>query len=186
MKILVYPGTFDPIACNHVDTLRAAMREKDYDRIYILLQTNRFKGGAMFTYEARLKFVQAALVENDMSKVRIITTTSPYFFDALEMNGIIQVAFSGENLIDVLIGDDSLSSIEEWAHFNLLKKYCKFIIVQRMFGVEYIWSTAARMFDRFYVISTPNKISSKTSSTEVRAVISDVLKAWRRSNTTLS
>ena len=186
MKILVYPGTFDPIHAGHIDSLRRAMREKEYDAVYIVLQTNRFKEGTMFTYEARLKFVQAALTENWMNKIEIITTDSEYFFDTLDNMGIIQTVFSGLHSIDVLIGDDCLGSIEKWMHFNLLSKYCRFVIVQRMLRVKPLCSTAQRIFERFYVISLPNNADSITvTSTAIRGIIGDVLKAWRISKTTI-
>jgi nicotinate-nucleotide adenylyltransferase len=186
MNILIYPGTFDPIHGGHVDALKAAMREKRYDRIYILLQTNRFKEGTMFTYDTRLKFIHAAIIENNLLGVDIMTTTSPYFFDALDSNGIIQGAFCGNDSVDILIGDDGISSVEKWVSFNILKKWCRFVIIQRMMDVECICSTADRMFEKFYVISRINVETSCLTSTSIRSMMNDVLKTWRRSKTSLS
>lgn len=183
MNILIYPGTFDPIHGGHIDAVRGAMREKEYGKVYVLLQTNRFKDSTMFTYEARLQFIKDALIENGLSKVDIIRTDSQYLYDAMSVAGVFGEMISNGLEVDVLIGDDNLGSIEKWMYFDILNHRCRFLVVQRLMTERAIYVTGDRIFKRFSVILRPNKESSCITSTNIRHRLAESLKGWRESRT---
>jgi len=176
MNVLIYPGTFDPIHRGHIDALRGAMREKDYDKIYVLLQTNRFKNSTMFTYEARLQFIIDALNLNDMGKVDVIETDSPYLYDALQNADVFTEIIKFGNVVDILVGDDTMTSIEKWFKFDIIKGYVRFVVVQRLMTFDAIYATANRIFNRFNIIQSINDVSTNFTSTGIRYWIGQELK----------
>lgn len=175
-NILIYPGTFDPIHFGHIDALRGAMRDNDYDQVYVLLQSNRFKDSTMFSYEARLKFVVDALNLNNLNRVDVIKTDSPYFYDAIKTAGVFDEQAVNGSEVYVIIGDDTMESIEKWANFEILNLRCRFVIIQRKMEERVIYKTADRIFNRFNVILKPNEVSSLMTSTEIRDTVSKAFK----------
>ncbi len=67
MKILIYPGSFDPFTKGHVDIARRAA--KLCDKLYVSLSVNANKG-CFFSTEERLDMIKKCLV--DLPNVEVI------------------------------------------------------------------------------------------------------------------
>lgn len=68
MNLCIYPGTFDPITCGHLDVLHRAARL--FDRVTVAIAENREKG-PLFTPEERLELVKENIT--DLPNVSVVT-----------------------------------------------------------------------------------------------------------------
>ncbi len=66
MKIALYPGSFDPITCGHLDVIRRASEVADLLIIGVL---NNSAKNALFTPEERVKLIES--VTEDLPNVRV-------------------------------------------------------------------------------------------------------------------
>lgn len=67
MRIVVYPGTFDPITNGHVDLVERACRL--FDRVILAIASSERKG-PLFSLRERIDLAQAALSHVDNIEVR--------------------------------------------------------------------------------------------------------------------
>lgn len=67
MKIVVYPGTFDPITNGHVDLVERACRL--FDRVVLAIASSERKG-PLFSLRERIDLARAALSHVDNVEVR--------------------------------------------------------------------------------------------------------------------
>lgn len=65
-KIAVYPGSFDPITCGHLDIINRALCI--FDNIVVAVANNSSKN-ALFPIEERLALIREVLAGNDRVKV---------------------------------------------------------------------------------------------------------------------
>lgn len=61
MTIAIYPGSFDPISCGHVDVARRAARV--FDHVIVAIYERSEKTGAMFSPDERVEMARAALID---------------------------------------------------------------------------------------------------------------------------
>ena len=61
MTIAIYPGSFDPISCGHIDVARRATRV--FDHVIVAIYERSEKSGAMFSPEERVEMARVALIE---------------------------------------------------------------------------------------------------------------------------
>jgi len=67
MRIVVYPGTFDPITNGHIDLVERACRL--FDRVILAIASSERKG-PLFSLRERIDLSQAALAHVDNVEVR--------------------------------------------------------------------------------------------------------------------
>lgn len=67
LKIVVFPGSFDPFTVGHLDVVKRSL--KLFDKVFILVMDNGEKN-SLFTVEERVKIVNAAL--NGIGNVSVI------------------------------------------------------------------------------------------------------------------
>ncbi len=70
MAIAIYPGSFDPITHGHIDIARRA--RKLFDRMFVAVVANPHKR-PYFTLEERVEITQAALVEEGVNGIEVIS-----------------------------------------------------------------------------------------------------------------
>lgn len=70
MRIALYPGSFDPITYGHLDVLRRARRL--FDELIVAVVENPRKT-SLFSAEERKELVEAALREEGIRDVRVVT-----------------------------------------------------------------------------------------------------------------
>ena len=70
MKIAIYPGTFDPITCGHLDVLDEAARI--FDRVIAAVGVNPRKT-ALFSTAERLEMMQGAIAERGWNNVGAVS-----------------------------------------------------------------------------------------------------------------
>lgn len=69
MKIAIYPGTFDPVTCGHLDIFKGA--SKLFDRVVGAVGVNPGKV-ALFSTEERVLMLQQALAEEGLTNVEVV------------------------------------------------------------------------------------------------------------------
>lgn len=176
-KTIIYPGSFDPIHAGHIKVLESACEFLQINNPVVLLQPNWFKNPGMFTVEYRLKLVKEAIlrVSNKLA-VRIIVPHTPYFFEFM-----LQLIEENKLLKDkmqyyLLIGDDTLNSINKWKNFEeIIKPNCDLIISQRELDIKEIEVKLSELMIYDYII-LPNETYKKYLSTELREKIDLCLK----------
>jgi len=70
MAIAVYPGSFDPITYGHIDIVRRA--RKLFSKLYVAVVVNPHKS-PLFTAEERLEITRAALAEEGVNGIEVIS-----------------------------------------------------------------------------------------------------------------
>ena len=70
MAIAVYPGSFDPITHGHIDIVRRA--RKLFGTLYVAVVANPHKQ-PYFTLEERVEITQAALAEEGVNGIEVIS-----------------------------------------------------------------------------------------------------------------
>ena len=69
MKTAIYPGTFDPVTCGHLDIFKGA--SKLFDRVVGAVGVNPGKV-ALFSTEERVLMLQQALAEEGLANVEVV------------------------------------------------------------------------------------------------------------------
>ena len=72
MTTAVYPGSFDPITCGHLDIIRRASRQ--FDRVIIAVLNNTAKK-PMFTAQQRVRLIEKSIAD--------LANCSAEYFDGL-------------------------------------------------------------------------------------------------------
>ena len=70
MAIAVYPGSFDPITHGHIDIARRA--RKLFETLYVAVVANPHKR-LCFTLEERVEITKAALLEEEINGIEVIS-----------------------------------------------------------------------------------------------------------------
>ncbi len=88
MRRALYPGSFDPITFGHLDVLRRARRL--FDELVVAVVENPRKT-ALFSAQERRKLVQAALREEKIRDVRVVTYSGLLVDCAKELGAVAVV-----------------------------------------------------------------------------------------------
>ena len=70
MAVAIYPGSFDPITYGHIDIVRRA--RKLFRTLYVAVVANPHKH-PLFTVEERVRLTQAALQEEGVNGIEVIS-----------------------------------------------------------------------------------------------------------------
>ncbi len=70
MAIAVYPGSFDPITYGHIDIVRRS--RKLFSKLFVAVVANPHKS-PLFTVEERVRITHAALVEEGVNGIEVIS-----------------------------------------------------------------------------------------------------------------
>jgi len=70
MAIAIYPGSFDPITYGHIDIVRRA--RKLFRKLFVAIVANPHKS-PLFTVEERVRITQAALAEEGVNGLEVIS-----------------------------------------------------------------------------------------------------------------
>jgi pantetheine-phosphate adenylyltransferase len=70
MAVAIYPGSFDPITYGHIDIVRRA--RKLFDTLFVAVVANPHKQ-PYFTLEERVEITQAALADEDVNGIEVIS-----------------------------------------------------------------------------------------------------------------
>jgi len=70
MAIAIYPGSFDPITYGHIDIVRRA--RKLFSKLVVAVVANPHKS-PLFSVEERVEITQAALVEEGINGIEVVS-----------------------------------------------------------------------------------------------------------------
>ena len=76
MKTAIYPGTFDPITCGHIDVIKKSL--KIFDRVVVGTTDNKNKS-YYFSIEERLSIIKSSLFKDlklDKNRIKVIAFDS--------------------------------------------------------------------------------------------------------------
>ncbi len=132
-KILVFPGSFDPIHIGHIQSLKKAIDCMKFDRKILLYHRNKFKFyTGMFKECYQWFLIEEGLKKiNDDVEFRIENNVGSLYI-------VLKNLFKEDSDSDIvlLIGDDVLIDINKWHLYDRLRTRCTFIISKRMFKTE--------------------------------------------------
>ena len=106
MTTAVYPGSFDPITCGHLDIIRRASRQ--FDRVIIAVLNNTAKK-PMFTAQQRVRLIEKSIAD--------LPNCSAEYFDGLLVDFARQ-----RNARTVIKGLRAISDFEYEFQMALLNK----------------------------------------------------------------
>lgn len=106
MTTAVYPGSFDPITCGHLDIIRRASRQ--FDRVIIAVLNNTAKK-PMFTAQQRVRLIEKSIAD--------LPNCSAEYFDGLLVDFVRQ-----RNARTVIKGLRAISDFEYEFQMALLNK----------------------------------------------------------------
>lgn len=87
MKIAVYPGSFDPITCGHLDIIERT--SKIFDKIVVLIAVNP-KKQAIFTIEEKVNMIKQATKHLNNIEVQFSSDLVSKFAKSINANVIIR------------------------------------------------------------------------------------------------
>ena len=87
MKVAVYPGSFDPITCGHLDIIERT--SKIFDKIVVLIAVNP-KKNAIFTTEEKVNMIKIATKHLNNVEVQFSSDLVSKFAKSIDANVIIR------------------------------------------------------------------------------------------------
>lgn len=87
MKIVVYPGTFDPVTKGHVDIIKRAV--KMFDRVIVAVSVSKDKT-PMFDLQTRVKMLQEATKDLDNVAIKSFDTLLVDFLSEVNSSIIVR------------------------------------------------------------------------------------------------
>lgn len=112
MKTAIYPGTFDPVTCGHLDIFKGA--SKLFDRVIGAVGVNPGKV-ALFSTEERVAMLQQAVVEENLKNVEVVafdglTIDCARDCDAAYIVRGLRAVTDFENELSLLLANEQLDS----------------------------------------------------------------------------
>lgn len=107
MRLCIYPGTFDPVTCGHLDVLERAARL--FDRVIVAIADNREKG-PLFTAGQRLE-----LVRENLGALPNVT--------AMTFNGLLVDFAVQQKAVAIIRGLRALSDFEFEFNMALMNRH---------------------------------------------------------------
>ncbi len=132
MKIGLFGGSFDPIHAGHVETVRAARRELDLERVIYLptAQPPHKPGRRLAPALARYAMVELALLSEEglyASPFELTFGRPAYTIDSLEHFGRTYP----DAELHLLIGSDSFLELEAWWRWREIAQAARLIVLAR-------------------------------------------------------
>ena len=87
MKIAIYPGTFDPITCGHIDILKKAMNI--FDKVILAVAEHTAKHNSLFTIDERVYLCKESV--KDIKGVEVKKFSGLVVDFAKEQNSTIMI-----------------------------------------------------------------------------------------------
>lgn len=140
-KTLLFGGTFDPVHLGHMYLLKMAGEKTDYERIILMpAKISNFKQGrppASGVDRLRMLQIQVEefLSENPSFRPEVVISTLEleregvsYTYDTVRT---VLDTYAVEGRLGFLMGDDLLSGLDHWYHFNELSALVTFVCFTR-------------------------------------------------------
>ncbi len=107
MKIAIYPGTFDPITCGHIDILKKA--KNIFDKVILAVAENTAKSNSLFDLDERVFLCKEST--KDISNVEV-----------KKFNGLVVDFAKKENATIMIRGLRAVSDFEYELSLALMNK----------------------------------------------------------------
>jgi len=89
MKVAIYPGSFDPITCGHLDIITRA--SKIFDKLIItVLENNAKVNSSLFTVDERIEMLKLATTDINNVEVAMFSGLLVDFAEQINANYIIK------------------------------------------------------------------------------------------------
>lgn len=133
MKLGILGGSFDPIHLGHLNIAEKSLLSFQLDKI-IFAPLNipwSKKTPPLISTKHRLNMLKIATSKNNKYEISLADIERGGISYSIDLIKDINNAYNSICDIYLIIGDDIISSLNEWKNFSLLKKKVKFIIASR-------------------------------------------------------
>ena len=134
MKVAIFGGSFNPIHLCHVEIAKTVLKE--YDKVvFVPAYTSPFKLKELSSFESspfnRLNMVSLVAKEDarfEVDSFEILKKEPSFTIDTVEH---IYKTSKIEGKLGLIVGSDSLNSIQKWKNYEKLANLCDFIVAKR-------------------------------------------------------
>ncbi len=131
-KVGIYGGSFDPIHHGHLILAREAREALDLEKvIFVPAAVSPFKGrAAAASGDMRLKMLQAAIKGEEGFAIDDCELRRPP--PSWTIDTVLEIRKrETDSEIYLLIGEDTVATLDRWRRFDDLKKIVRFVVLDR-------------------------------------------------------
>src|SRR6266571_96768 len=131
-KIGIYGGSFDPIHHGHLILAREAREALDLEKIiFVPAAVSPFKGrAAAANGNVRLKMLRAAIEGEEGFTIDDCELRRPP--PSWTIDTLLEIRkLETDSEIHLLIGEDTVATLDRWRRFDELKKMVRFVVLDR-------------------------------------------------------
>ncbi|OQC10168.1 MAG: putative nicotinate-nucleotide adenylyltransferase [Tenericutes bacterium ADurb.Bin087] len=161
MKIIVYPGSFDPIHNGHLLIARHAKRAIGADLVLFLLSPSTVWKKVQTSFNHRANMINAALTEAWFTLSRIEEGNEGKLNYTYITMICLKEMYPDDELF-LLLGEDQAMSFDQWKHPELIVERARILVYKRKGS-----KVSNENFERFNMLEITGPLS-ETSSTKVR------------------
>ncbi|MEG0528918.1 MAG: adenylyltransferase/cytidyltransferase family protein, partial [Bacilli bacterium] len=114
MKILLFPGSFDPFHSGHINVIQAANKQFNFDKLFLILSKNSVNKKAIATVEQRLDMLNLGLpyckCDIEINDYEFTKSKSGYTIETIRY---FKEIFPNDDLY-LLIGLDQVNVFNAW------------------------------------------------------------------------
>ncbi|MEG0034361.1 MAG: nicotinate (nicotinamide) nucleotide adenylyltransferase [Bacilli bacterium] len=162
MKILLFPGSFDPFHSGHINVIQAANKQFNFDKLFLILSKNSVNKKAIATVEQRLDMLNLGLpyckCDIEINDYEFTKSKSGYTIETIRY---FKEIFPNDDLY-LLIGLDQVNVFNAWKEAKEIEDLVNIIYYDRPGYCE----TSPNIVK--YNMMKVNGFSRDISSTDIR------------------
>ena len=164
MRIGILGGSFDPIHYGHLHIAEKSLLTFQLDKI-IFAPLNvpwSNKPASLISTHHRINMLKIAIKDNSKYEISLVDIMRGGVSYSIDLVKDINSTFCSTRDIHLIIGDDNISSLNEWKNYCILKKEVKFIVASRQKIIS------KKNSDFYYLNNEISSISSKKIKENIR------------------
>lgn len=162
MKIIVYPGSFDPLHNGHLLIARHTKREIGADLVLFLLSPSTVWKKVQTSFNHRANMISAALKDEEGFELSRIEEGNEGKLNYTYLTFMRLRELYPHDELYLLLGEDQAMAFDQWKHPELIAEQAKILVYKRKGS-----KVSNENFERFDMLEITGPLSS-TSSTKVR------------------
>lgn len=162
MKIIVYPGSFDPVHNGHLLVAEHAKRALGADLVLFLLSPSTVWKKVKTSFSHRANMIEEALKDKEGYELSRIEEGNEGKLNYTYITFMRLKEIYPEDELYLLLGEDQAADFDKWKHPELLAEYARILLYKRRGS-----SVSTENFTRFNMLEINGPLSP-TSSTKIR------------------